>query len=502
MVQSQQNNNQLKNKVQPMFPSLEENISYIKDKLSHSEDLKQRDVFFQCGKGTLVYVESLADSTLINQMALELLLEEKELPLDEAFATLNMKSETNLLCGIQLLLQGESLYFHEKISEFCIFETAISLKRNVTEPDNEGIVRGPHVGFIEDLTTNLTSIRKLIKNPNLVVKYLTLGEEMPTKVAIVYIQDVANDDLVTEVKRRLQTIKTETFMSIGTIQEWIEDSSFSPFPQQLHTERTDRTVANLLDGRVAILADGDPTALIVPVTLFTFYQSPDDYNNRWIISSFIRMLRITSFFIAFILPALYIATVAFHPDVLPRELVYTIKFSLEQVPLPPLLETLLMELIFELLREGGIRLPSRVGQTIGIVGGLVIGDAIVSAGLISYTMIIVVALTALASFLAPSNDMSSSVRLLRFPLMFLAALFGYVGISFGLIIMCIHLCQLRSFQTPYLSPIAPLKRKDMKDTFVRLPIWSFKERPHDANPKKMKIQQINSEDETDDKQSR
>ena len=179
---------------------------------------------------------------------------------------------------------------------------------------------------------------------------------MHTKVAIAYMQNIANDDLVTEVKRRLETIKTDALMPPGYIQEFIEDTSFSPFPQQLNTERPDRTVANLMEGRVAILSDGDPTALIVPVTLFAFYQSPDDYNNRWIVGSFVRMIRLVSFLIAFLLPAIYIATVAFHPDVLPLELVYTIKASLEKVPLPPIFEALLMELIFELLREAGIRL--------------------------------------------------------------------------------------------------------------------------------------------------
>lgn len=485
-----------------MFPSLPENINYIENKLCHSDDIKKLDLPFQNGKGTILYIESLADPNLIHQLALEPLLTRSDLSLDKAFSTLNMKKETNLNYGVQLLLQGKSLYFHEHVDSFCIFETALSLKRDITEPDNEGVVRGPHNGFVEDLATNLASIRKLIKSPNVVIKYFTLGEEMHTKVAIAYMQNIANDDLVTEVKRRLEKIKTDALMPPGYIQEFIEDTSFSPFPQQLNTERPDRVAANLMEGRVAILSDGDPTALIVPVTLFAFYQSPDDYNNRWIVGSFVRMIRLVSFLIAFLLPAIYIATVAFHPDVLPLELVYTIKASLEKVPLPPIFEALLMELIFELLREAGIRLPSRVGQTIGIVGGLVIGDAIVKAGLVSYTMIIVVALTAISSFLVPSNDMSSAVRILRFPLMLLAALFGYVGISFGLIITFVHLCQLHSFHIPYLSPVAPMRIKDMKDSFVRLPIWSFWERPHDPKPKKMQRQHVTREEEDGDKHAK
>ncbi|KFN03719.1 GerA spore germination family protein [Bacillus clarus] len=198
---TEQNSNQQTNNTKHMFPSLSENVNYIENKLCHSDDIKKLDVPFQNGKGTILYIESLADPNLIHQLALEPLLTRSELSLDKAFSTLNMKKETNLLYGIQLLLQGKSLYFHENIQSFCVFETALSLKRDITEPDNEGIVRGPHTGFVEDLATNLASIRKLIKSPNLVVKYFTLGEEMHTKVAITYLQDLANDDLVTEVKR-------------------------------------------------------------------------------------------------------------------------------------------------------------------------------------------------------------------------------------------------------------------------------------------------------------
>ncbi|MGQ0513454.1 spore germination protein, partial [Bacillus sp. D-CC] len=193
---TEQESSQQDNNKKHMFPSLPENINYIENKLCHSDDIKKLDVPFQNGKGAILYIESLADPNLIHQLALDPLLTRSDLSLDKAFATLNMKKETNLNYGVQLLLQGKSLYFHEQVDNFCIFETALSLKRDIAEPDNEGIVRGPHTGFVEDLATNLASIRKLIKSPNIVVKYFTLGEEMHTKVAIAYMQNIANDDLV------------------------------------------------------------------------------------------------------------------------------------------------------------------------------------------------------------------------------------------------------------------------------------------------------------------
>jgi spore germination protein KA len=234
------------------------------------------------------------------------------------------------------------------------------------------------------------------------------------------------------------------------------------------------------------LSEGDPTALIMPVTLFAFYQSPDDYHSRWFVGSFVRTIRFTSFLLAIQLPAIYIAVVSFHPEVLPVDLVYTLKASLDKVPFPPIMEALLMELTLELIREAGIRLPSPVGQTIGIVGGLVMGDAVVRAGLVSYTMVIVVALTAISSFVVPSNEMSTSIRIIRFPLMIAGATFGFFGIVFGMMLVLIHLTKLQSFGTPYFAPAAPLRLKDMKDTFLRLPIWKMNQRPRDSHPRRLK----------------
>jgi spore germination protein KA len=235
--------------------------------------------------------------------------------------------------------------------------------------------------------------------------------------------------------------------------------------------------SNLMDGRIAILSDGSPTALVLPITFFAFYQTPDDYNSRWILGSFFRLIRLLSFLIAVSFPAIYISIVSFHYEILPVELVFNIKGSLEYVPFPPLIEAMVMQTTLELLREASIRLPSPIAQTIGVVGGLVIGTAVVEANLVSNTMIVIIAITAIASFVVPLSEMGTSVRLLGFPLMLAASFIGLIGIVFILMIVLIHLCKLESFGSPYFSPFAPFRFKDLKDTFIRVPMWKMNTRP-------------------------
>ncbi|MNH79508.1 Spore germination protein A1 [compost metagenome] len=454
--------------------SLEKNLEYIQNALNHSHDLKKRNQNYKGTTGILIYLESTADPDLIERNIIKPLSQNEDKELEELFTSLHSTEATDLSQGAQGLVQGSSLYFLDGLSKFYILTTPAKYERSITEPENEGIIRGAHNGFIENLTVNLYLIRSQISIPGLTVRYFSIGNTAPRKAAVVYIQNLAEQEVVEKVEGRIERISLDSVMSTGFIQELLEDNPYSIFPQHLNTERPDHASSYLLDGRVAIFLDGDPTALIVPASFFAFYQTPDDYNNRWLIASFIRLIRLISFVTAFQLPAIYIATVSFHSNVLPLQLFFTVQGSLTRVPFPPFIEAMLLEIIFELLREAGLRLPSRVGQTIGIVGGLVIGDAIVKAGMVSYTMIIVVALTAISSFLIPSNEMSSAIRILRFPLMIVASLFGYIGISFGLTLLFIHLCKLESFGKPYFTPLAPLRIKGLKDTFLRFPIWEIR----------------------------
>lgn len=461
---------------QTLFPRLDQNIGFVQNALFHSHDLKVRYFPFEETPAALVYLESLVDPMLIERNIITPISFGKGKSITELITTLQMEEIQELNKAIEGLLQGNCLYIIEGEDKLYTLKTPSQYNRNISEPDNEGIIRGPHYGFIENLTVNLHLLRQQNNVPELTVRYYSVGNTVPRQIAMVYMQGLSDPELVKKVEKRLTDISIDTCMSTGFIQELMEDNPYTIFPQHLNTERPDHTSSYLLDGHVVLMLDGDPTALVVPACFFTFYQTPDDYNNRWMIASFVRFIRLISFITASLLPAIYIAVVSFHSNVLPIQLFFTVQGTLTRIPYPPLVEALFLELIFELLREAGLRLPSRVGQTIGIVGGLVIGDAIVKAGLVSFTMTIVVALTAISSFLIPSIEMSSAIRMVRFPLMVASALFGFIGISFGLAMLFIHLCKLESFGKPYIYPIAPLRIGGFKDTFLRFPVWSIRKK--------------------------
>ncbi|WP_164821317.1 spore germination protein [Paenibacillus koleovorans] len=361
-----------------------------------------------------------------------------------------------------------------------------SFNRSIAEPQNEKVVRGSHEGFVEQLNINLNIIRRRATNTKLTVKYYYLGTETKTKTALVFIDEIVDPKLVRRVERRIKAIHADEVFSADFIEDLIEDNPLSLFPQLLHTERPDRVVANLLEGRVAVLMEGSPTSLIMPVSFISFYQSPDDFNARWMVGSFFRILRVFGFFLAITLPAVYIAVISFHLEVLPNDLVLPAQNAVRFVPFPPIVEALLLELTIELLREMGVRLPTPISQTIGIVGGLVIGEAVVQAGLVSSLMIIVVALTAIASYVVPSNEMSMAIRLVRFPFMVLASQFGFLGISFGMTLLFSNLCRLESFGVPYLGGF--FSGSTFKDTLLRLPLWMLNKRPSFLHPRRLRRQ--------------
>ena len=452
----------------------------VKSAFEHTADFNE----LKFTKGSISFIfcflETLVSKENFEEYLLVPLFEHGSNVSSEDLQSLNGKENSEYSELIEGILDGGYVLFLCERNESWLFKFPRRHQRAIQEPQNENVVRGPHDGFNENLEANISLLRLRIKHSDFTVKYHVLGEKTRTKLAVVFMRGIADEQVVTEVERRISYISTDMVLSPGYIEEFIEDDPFSLFPQIVNTERPDRTIANLMEGRIALIGDGSPTALILPITFFAFYQSSDDYNSRWIPATFIRLLRYVSFIIAITLPALYIAINAFHLEIIPHELILSLKGSVEGIPYPPLMEAFFMEITIELIREAGIRLPKPVGQTIGIVGGLVIGDAVVSAGLISNIMIVVVAVTAISAFVVPSNEMSTTVRLIRFPLMVAASFMGFVGLIFGLIIIFIKLCKLESFGVPYFSPLAPLHVKDLKDTFFRLPLWKMNERPKNA----------------------
>lgn len=349
--------------------------------------------------------------------------------------------------------------------------------RSIAEPSTQTIIRGPKEAFIEGIETNLSLVRRRLKNPHLAFESFHVGRDTKTTVAIGYIGDITNQDILDEVRMRIQKIDIGGVLDSGNIEEFITDKTVTPFPLVFNTERPDTVCGDLMEGKVAIFVDGSPFVLTVPSVLTDFFQSPEDYYQPYLMSSFIRIVRYISFMIALILPSLYVALSTFHQELLPTLLLLSIQAQREGVPFPAVIEIFVMELTFEIMREAGVRMPRAVGQTVSIVGALVIGQAAVEAGLVSNVLVIIVAFTAIASFVSPIYNFSISTRLLRFVLIIFAAVFGLYGVLLFLVAMVIHLASLRSFSVPYLAGVAPFTIENQDDIFVRIPAWANRKRP-------------------------
>jgi len=380
------------------------------------------------------------------------------------------------------LMSGETVLLVDGYDKAIIVGTREMQSRGVQEPVSESVVRGPREGFTEVIRSNTALIRRRVRDPNLVQKTFTVGRRSKTPVVVSYIKGIANPKLVERVEKRIKEIDIDDLIEAGEIEQFIEDNNLSPFPQIQNTERPDKAAAALMEGRVVIMVDGTPFVLIMPANLYQFFQSPEDYYERWIIGSILRSLRWLGSLLATFAPAIYVAIISFHPGMLPTTLVLSVAASRQGVPFPAFVEALLMEVTIELLREAGARLPKAIGQTIGIVGGIIVGDAAVRAGITSPFMVIIVAITAISSFIIPSYSAAIAFRVIRFPIMILAATLGMYGILLSFIFINIHLVVLKSFGANYMSPVAPVRVHDWKDTFVRVPLQLMRRRPEFIDP--------------------
>jgi spore germination protein KA len=384
---------------------------------------------------------------------------------------------SSVLLAVDRICAGYPLLLIDGYTAAWAFHLVKPEQRSVEEPIAESTVRGPRDGFTEALGVNLPLLRQRLKTPNLKMIRLTLGRFTKTDIVLVYLKGMARPELVSEVRRRLELVQSDGILESEMIEEWISDNPFSPFPQMLPTERPDVVCANLMEGRIAILIDGTPFALVAPISLFSMLQSPEDYYQNVLSSTFLRWLRYGFFIVSLVLPSAYIAITTFHQEMIPTVLLLNISKSREEIPFPALIEALIMEITFEALREAGVRLPKQVGSAVSIVGALVIGQAATSAGIVSAPMVIVVAITGISSFMIPRYSLGIPPRLLRFPIMLLAGTMGLVGVMLGFIAMVIHLCRLRSFGLPYLSPISPVRLRELRDIFLRPPAWRDSRQP-------------------------
>ncbi|WP_420707451.1 spore germination protein [Paenibacillus sp. 1001270B_150601_E10] len=466
---------------------LGENLKFVMDSLGNSTDLITRKFILgaqgseQCA--AVLFIDGLADTTMIQDFIIRTLtstdlIDNNQVDYDAKGLYMTIKNQAVSIAEINeltsfkdllsSLLKGDTVILIDHCNLGIAAGTVGWEGRGVEAPEDQAVVRGPRDAFTENLRTNTALIRRKIKNPNLWLLTKTIGTVSQTNVSIMYINGIAEEQVVDEVNRRLDDIQINGILESGNIEELIEDRTLTPFPTMYNTERPDVIAAGLMEGRVAILVDGTPFVLLAPALFIHYFQAAEDYYQR---ADFglLRLLRALCFTIALTGPSIYIAITTFHQEMLPAPLIFSIAAGREGVPFPAFIEALIMETTFEILREAGVRMPRAIGQTVSIVGALVIGQAAVEAGLISPGMVIVVAITAISSFALPSYSFGIAVRILRFPLMALAAAVGLYGIFIGIGLILIHLCSLKSFGMPYMSPFAPFNLEDQKDSLFRLP---------------------------------
>ena len=356
----------------------------------------------------------------------------------------------------------------------------------IKEPDSEKSIRGSREGFTDSIKMNTALIRKRLRSTRVRVKELEQGVRSHTKVDMVYMQDLANPMVLEEIQKRLEAYEIDGVLDSGVIEQLAERKWYSPFPQFQTTQRPDRAALAVMEGRVVVLSDNSPVALILPTDFNSFIKTSDDYYNRFEEATFARILRYFAVFFSMALPGLYLAVTNFHTQILPTPLLLSFWEARIGVPFPAALEVILMELSFELLREAGVRLPGAMGNTIGIVGGLIIGQAAVDANIVSPIVVIVVAFTALCSFSIPNEEFAFSFRILKFFLIIMSAWLGFFGLLVGLLVILIHLSRLKSFGIPYLMPFvgADLSGyEDERDSIWRAPFRRLTHRPIYANEK-------------------
>ena len=395
-------------------------------------------------------------------------------------ATFDVKEVEKMEDMVRAVLSGDSAIFVEGCEKGLVIATRGWPGRGVSEPSAENVVRGPREGFTETIRFNTVLVRRRIRDTKLKFKAISYGTRSKTDVVVAYIEDIAKPELVEEVMTRLDKYVIDAILDSGYIEQLIEDSWKSPFPQTQATERPDKFAASLLEGKVGILVDTSPFGIIVPATLNAFYQASEDYYQRWQIMSFTRMLRYLVSFLSFTLPGLYIAALNFHPDILPTPFAITIAASREGITFSTVTEIILMEIIFELFREAGIRAPGAIGHVVSLVGGLVIGQALVDANIISPMIIIIVAFTAICTFGIPDYNLTSAFRLVRYLFILLSAMFGLYGFLIAMLLVLAHLSSLESFKTPYLAPYNISDQNgasDLKDTVLRFPTFMQTTRP-------------------------
>ena len=468
------------------------NLDQLLKLSGQSSDFKTTAILLGKQEVNIFYYNTLIDAKWMQQHLILVMQnrsldsEIKEIEDIKAWIPINDIEITDELTNIQSkLLKGYALVqLYENDQKCALVNLADNhgLREN-NDTENEFSVVGPKVGFVEDLDTNIGLLRAQIKISNLIIKEIIVGTTSKTKVAIIYIDGVTNEQIIQTVEQRLTDIDYDFVFDSSLLDQMMSDNSLTPFPLFVSTERRDRAVYSLLNGQVAVISDGSPYIVTGPATLFDFFISAEDYYLPWILGSFFRLIRIFGVLFSLFSTSMYVAITTYHYDVIPKDLLSPLIFSRQNVPFPPFFEVFFLEITIEFLREAGARLPTKIGQTLGIVGGIVIGQAAVAASLTSNILLILVGLSALSSFTTPIYKMSNTIRFLRFPFIILSAIWGGIGIFIGVGFLFVHIIRLKSLGHPYAVPIFPLRIMSFKDSFIRSSFQILNKRPQHLRPK-------------------
>lgn len=477
--------------------SLEQNIQMFKNIFANDDTIRYRNIENKNQnklKCCLIYADGMISQELVNEDIIEPIINADinyvvsfdkllDILLKKEIISNEIKKTSNIDELIGSVLYGDTIVLFDGIAEALLIDTKGWQTRTINEPSSERIVKGPREGFVESIVINISLIRRKIRNPNLKFRTRQLGKQTKTDVCYCYIEGVANEKILKELERRLDKIDIDGILASNYIDEMIRDAPYSPFDTVGYTERPDIVAAKLLEGRFAILVDGTPSVSTLPFIFMEYFQSNEDYYNNYFFSSFNRLLRYMSFFFTTSILAIYVALVTFHQEMLPTPLILSITSAREGVPFPTIVEAFMMVIVFDILREAGVRLPEPIGATVSIVGALILGQAAVQARFVSAPIVIIVALTGISAFLV--YPLKGAVIITRLVFLLLSGFLGLYGYIFGVIGLFIHLMSIRSFGIPYMINLGSINKQDLKDTAIRAPWWYMYYRPKlmaDRNP--------------------
>ncbi len=474
--------------------NIEKNLEYIKEIFCFK---KNKDIIIREFKNNsgircfLAYIDGMAATEGINDFIIRPIMmnskPKSEFSLINTIQYNNVQKQTDIDEASSSILQGDTMVYSEGNNYCIVVETKNFEKRSVNSPSTEAVVKGSHEGFTESIRTSITLLRRIIKSPKLCTEFVSVGGINGCRCAIMYLDNLTNDKLVEKVKFRLNNIKGDFIAGAGMVGQLIEDSTWSLFPSVLSTERPDRTAEYLSAGRVAVICDNTPFALIMPISLSVLLDSPEGNQQRWQNGTFSRIIRTFAFILSTLLSGIYISLVCFHRELIPSELLTIITQARTQIPFSSLAELIVMEIFFELVREAGLRVPSAIGSAIGVVGGLILGQAAVDAGIVSPVTLIIVAISGIANGVIPDYDLSAGIRVLKFGFIILGGTLGFLGIGAGLILVLTMLANQSSFGESMMSPSVGTKGVGGNMVYQR-PIWKQELRSGILNPKNVRQQ--------------